>query len=156
MILGADIATTILSEGRTSHMVRRLREELQIVESIEMDLHILERGGLMLLEVCCPTENISKVENEINKILIQSIEDVISDIDIERAKQLVKNNIYYGTELSSQIASSLGNHALWGRHQPLLEPIKNIPYWTANRLHKIIFPILHPENCFTLIAEPKN
>ncbi len=155
LILGADIATTILSEGRTSHMVRRLREELQIVESIEMDLHILEKGGLVLLEVCCPTENINKVEKEINKILLQAIEHVTSDIDLERARQLVKNNIYYGTELSSQVSSNLGAQALWGRYQPLLEPIQNIPYWTANRLNKIIFPLLHPENCFTLIAEPK-
>ncbi len=155
MVLGADIATTILSVGRTSHMVKKLREELQIVESIEMDLHILERGGLVILEVCCPIENISKVENEINNILLKSIKYVMSDLDLERAKQLVKNNIYYGTELSSQIASTLGAQALWGRHQPLLEPIQNIPYWTADRLNKVIFPLLHPGNCFTLIAEPK-
>ncbi len=155
IVLGADIATTILSEGRTSHMVRKLREELQIVESIEMDLHILEKGGLVLLEVCCPSENISKVENEINNILLKSITHIMSDLDLERAKQLVKNNIYYGTELSTQIASSLGAQALWGRHQPLLEPIQNMPYWTADRLHKDIFPLLHPEDCFTLVAEPK-
>ena len=155
LVLGADIATTILSEGRTSHMVRRLREEIQIVESIEMDLHILEKGGLVLLEVCCPTENISKVETEINKILLKSIEHIMNDIDLERAKQLIKNNIYYGTELSTHISSGLGAQALWGRHQSLLEPIKNIPYWTANRLHKVIFPLLHPDNCFTFIAEPK-
>ncbi len=155
LILGAEIATTILSEGRTSHMVKRLREELQIVESIEMDLHILERGGLVLLEVCCPTENIRKVENEINKILLQSIQHVMSEIDLERAKQLVTNNIYYGIELSTQIAATIGAQALWGRHQPLLEPIQNIPYWTPNRLYKSIFPLLHPENCFTLISEPK-
>ena len=79
----------------------------------------------------------------------------MKDIDLERAKQLIKNNIYYGTELSSQIASGLGSQYLWGRNHSLLEPIKNIPYWTAKRLHKVIFPLLHPQNCFTFIAEPK-
>ena len=69
-------------------------------------------------------------------------------------KKLVQNNIYFSLELSSQISSTLGNQALWGRHQSLLKSIKDIPYWDSKRLKDSIFPLFNPLNSFTMIAEP--
>tara|TARA_B100000700_G_scaffold316777_1_gene406922 strand:+ start:2048 stop:3286 length:1239 start_codon:yes stop_codon:yes gene_type:complete len=155
LILGAEIVATLLCEGRSSIMIKRLREELRIVESIEIDLQILEEGGLILLEVCCSLKNIQTAEIEINNILNDSIQKEFSIKDIERAKKLVTNNIYFGLELSTQIASISGNQALWGRHQPLLAPIKDISYWTSERLNKNICPLFDPKTSYTLIAEPK-
>ena len=84
-----------------------------------------------------------------------STQDLYSNKDLERAKKLVKNNIYFGVELSNQIASTLGNQALWGRHDSILKSIKEISYWSSQRLNKLIFPLFNPDKSFTLIAEPK-
>ena len=81
--------------------------------------------------------------------------DLVTDKDLERAKRLVINNIYFGLELSTQIASTLGNQALWGRHNSILKSIDDISYWTTKRLNELIFPLFDPENAFTLIAEPE-
>ena len=62
---------------------------------------------------------------------------------------------YFSLELSSQIASTSGNQALWGRNQSLLESLKDISYWTSIRLSELIFPLLNPIKSFTLIAEPE-
>ena len=156
LILGAEIAATMLCEGRSSIIVKKLREEKRIIESIEIDLQILEEGGLIILDVCCPLENLKLAEIEINKILKESSKDLFTQKDIDRAKKLVINNIYFGTELSNQIASNIGNQALWGRHESILKSIKEISYWTSKRLDKFIFPLFKPENSFTLIAEPDN
>ncbi len=156
IILGAEIAATILCEGRNSLIVKKLREEKRLIESIEIDLQILEEGGLIILDVCCPLENIEIAEHEINKIFNNLTKDLLSDKDIDRAKKLVTNNIYFGLELSNQIASTIGNQALWGRHESIIQSIKEISYWSSNRLNKLIFPLFNPENSFTLIAEPKN
>ena len=59
-------------------------------------------------------------------------------------------------ELSNQIASTIGNQALWGRHDSILQTIKEISYWTSDRLKNCIFPLFNPEDSFTLIAEPEN
>ena len=155
LILGAEIVTTLLCEGKSSIMIKRFREELRIIESIEMDLQILELGGLILLDVCCPINNLEKVNIEINKTLNDLSRNKLPYKDLERAKKLVANNIYFGTEVSSQIASILGNQALWKRHQPILEPINNLAYWTSNRLEEEILPLLNPMNSYTLIAEPE-
>ena len=145
----------MLCEGKSSLIVKKLREEKRIIESIDIDLQILEEGGLILLDVCCSEENLTIAEKEINKILKESTKNIFSAKDLERAKKLVANNIYFGLELSTQIASTLGNQALWGRNQSLLQSIKDISYWSSKRLKELIFPLFIPENSFTLIAEPE-
>ena len=156
LILGSEIAATMLCEGRSSLIVKKLREEKRIIESIEIDLQILEEGGLIILDVCCPLENLKIAEKEINKILNQSTKVLFTKKDLDRAKKLIINNIYFGLELSNQIASTIGGQALWGRQESILKSIKDISYWTSKRLNKFIFPLFNPENSFTLIAKPKN
>ncbi len=155
LILGAEIAATMLCEGKNSFIVKKLREEKRIIESIDIDLQILEEGGLILLDVSCPEENIKTAESEINFILKELAEGLVADKDLERAKKLVINNIYFGLELSTQITSILGNQCLWGRHQPILQSVEDISYWTTSRLKKLIFPLFNPKSAFTLIAEPE-
>ena len=155
LILGAEIAATILCEGKSSIIVKKLREEKRIIESIDIDLQILEEGGLILLDVSCQNENLKLAESEINSILKKLNRYLVADKDLERSKRLVVNNIYFGLELSTQIASTLGNQALWGRHQSVLKSIDDISYWTTSRLNELIFPLFNPENAFTLIAEPE-
>tara|TARA_Y100001968_G_scaffold30119_1_gene23275 strand:+ start:695 stop:1927 length:1233 start_codon:yes stop_codon:yes gene_type:complete len=155
IILGAEIAATMLCEGKSSLIVKKLREEKRIIESIEIDLQILEKGGLILLDVCCSLENLKIAESELNKILDELNKYLFASKDLNRAKKLVTNNIYFGLELSTQIASISGNQALWGRHQSILKSIKDTSYWTSKRLNELIFPLFKPENSFTLIAEPE-
>ena len=155
LILGVEIAATMLCEGKSSLIVKELREEKRIIESIDIDLQILEEGGLILLDVSCPVENLKIVESEVNNILKELTTDLVTNNDLERAKKLVVNNIYFGLELSSQISSTLGNQALWGRHKSILQSIDDISYWTTKRLNQLIFPLFNPENAFTLIAEPE-
>ena len=155
MILGAEIAATILCEGKSSLIVKDLREEKRIIESIDIDLQILEEGGLILLDVSCKEGNLKIAESELNKILNNLTQNFVTNKDLERAKKLVINNIYFGLELSTQIASTLGNQALWGRHQSILQSIDDISSWTISGLNKLIFPLFNPENAYTLIAEPE-
>ena len=155
LILGAEIAATLLCDGKSSLIVKDLREEKRIIESIDIDLQILEEGGLILLDICCPEENLKIAESELNNILKELTRGLVTDKDLERAKKLVINNIYFGLELSTQIASTLGNQALWGRHQSILKSIDDISYWSVSRLNELIFPLFNPKNSFTLIAEPE-
>ncbi len=154
-LMGADLATSILAEGRRSKLVHHLRETLQIVESIDMDITSLEQGGLFLLEASCLVQNVQKVENEIKNILVDSFERETTDFQITRAKELVKNSICFGLELPSQIAAISTSQILWDRHQCLLEPIKYIDFWNKSNLRTEIFSKIQPNDSFTLIALPK-
>ena len=67
-VMGADLATTLLAEGRRSRLVERLREELRIVESIDLDLHSMECGSLALLEAVCAPEDLPAVRAAIRTV----------------------------------------------------------------------------------------
>ncbi len=154
MVVGADLATSLMAEGRRSRLVQQLREELQIVESIDMDVTVLEEGSLVVLEACCAEKHLEHVEKESHNLLRRALDFPPNSQELKRAHQLVKNGLCFNLEASCQIAGLAGNQALWGRSQPLLEPIKYINSWSANRLQHEIFPLLQPENSFTLIANP--
>ena len=66
-----DLLTTVLAEGRSSRLVRCLREEKQWVESIDVDVHALEQGSLVILEAICPSERVGEVHQEVSTILRQ-------------------------------------------------------------------------------------
>jgi predicted Zn-dependent peptidase len=56
-VIGCDLLTTLLAEGRRSRLVDRLREQLRLVESIDLDLNGLFGipqciNTLRLLEEC--------------------------------------------------------------------------------------------------------
>jgi len=154
-IMGFDLATSLLGEGRRSRLVYKLREELQIVESIDMDITTLEQSGLIMLEACCLEKDVKEVEYCINQILTESILTSPTKKETERAKQLVRTGLYFSLEVPSQVAALTGSQILWERYQPLLEPLDHMNYWSSDMLCKEVFNQLQPERSFTLIARPQ-
>ncbi|WP_114992996.1 pitrilysin family protein [Synechococcus sp. UW179A] len=155
-IAGADLATTILAEGRRSRLVQRLREELQIVESIDMDVTTLEQGSLVMLEACCPEDQIERVETEIHQQLNNSLTTAITDEELHRAMQLVGNGHRFSLEAPGAVAASVGSQTLWGRHRDLLAPLQDLAHWNASTLREGVMPILQPQHSFTLIARSED
>ena len=155
-IAGADLATTILAEGRRSRLVQKLREELQIVESIDMDVTTLEQGSLVMLEACCPEEQIERVETEIHRQLESSLTQAITDEEFHRAMQLVGNGHRFSLEAPGAVAASAGSQTLWGRHRDLLAPLQDLMHWNASTLRERVMPLLQPQRGFTLIAQPED
>ena len=97
-IMGLDIVTSLLAEGRVSKLVSRLREELQIVEYIEMDITILEQGGLIILEAFCMNEEIERVQKEVIDLLRKCISTQIKEDEVNRASQLIRNGLIFNLE----------------------------------------------------------
>ena len=153
-VMGADLATTLLGEGRRSRLVERLREELQLVESISMDLTALEEGSLITLEVICQEDALSAVEKEINAVLHQVANEAVSEQELRRGYQLVSNSLRYSLESVGHVTGLCASHVLWQRNQDLLSPLNHLSHWSADRLQTDLFPELLPEKACVLIARP--
>ena len=153
-VMGADLATTLLGEGRRSRLVERLREELQLVESISMDLTALEEGSLITLEVICPEDALPAVEQEISAVLHQVADEAVSEQELRRGCQLVSNSLLYSLESVGHVTGLCASHVLWQRNQDLLSPLNHLSHWSADRLQTDLFPELLPEKACVLIARP--
>ena len=152
-VMAADLATTLLGEGRRSRLVNRLREELQIVESVSMDLSVLEQGSLITLEVICPNEHLEAVEEEVNRQLRDMTQELISDQELKRGQQLVSNGLRYALESTGQVSGLSASQTLWDRQQNLLRPLEFLMPWTAERLRSEVFSQLQPEQACVLTAQ---
>ncbi len=153
-VIGCDLLTTLLAEGRRSRLVARLREQLRLVESIDLDLNGLEAGSLVLLEAVCESEHLPAVEAEIRRVLQELIGAPPALAEVERAKRLVGNGYRFGLEAAGSVAGLLGNNHLWGRHQPIQAPLDALAHWDPQRLWSELTPLLDPERAFCLRALP--
>ena len=153
-VMGMDLATTLLAEGRRSRLVARLREELQIVESIDMDLTTLEQGSLVMLEACCPPDRTDQVEEEIRAVLTECAAAPVRDSEFDRGRQLVGNGLRFSLEAPGSMAAMTGAQALWRSAQDPLEPLNELERWTTSDLQMDVFKQLLPDQAFTLVALP--
>ena len=151
-IIGLEILASILSVGRNSRLVKTLKEDNNIVESVYVDVNAGELGGLFTLEANCEYKDIYFVEKQINKIMheISNFEDLTLD-EINKAINIVKSNYVFNLETSTQISSFFGNELLWGRKSSLNNFENHLKYWNnLDNFKEITKYIL--EDKFTLIA----
>ncbi|MFM8606226.1 MAG: M16 family metallopeptidase [Cyanobium sp.] len=153
-VMGADLATTVLAEGRRSRLVERLRERLRIVESIDLDLHPMECGSLALLEAVCEEEELPAVRREIATVWQEVMEEPLGETEWSRAVRLVSNSYRFALESPGAVAGVIGNGHLWGRRQPLSAPLQALERWNPQRLRAEALEQLDPQRAFVLEAVP--
>ena len=153
-IMGCDLATSLLAEGRRSRLVDRLREQLRIVESIDLDLHPMECGSLALLEAVCETDELPQVRRAIEQIWQEVMDQEVHEEEWRRVRRLVTNAYRFGLESAGALAGLIGNSALWGRRQPLVRPLELLEGWTPARLQREALTLLDPQRAFVLEAVP--
>ena len=153
-ILGYEIISSILTDGRNSLLTRTLKEENQIVESIYSGIQHGELGSLFIIEASLKKENLKRVENTINNLLQKLLTSSDLNEKIKKALRIVKSNYIFNLETSSQLSYFFGNHLLWGRINPEIEFSKNLKYWESTKnLKKLIKFLLQDK--FTFIAHNK-
>ena len=153
-IIGLEILASILSVGRNSRLVKTLKEDNNLVESIYVDANAGELGGLFLLEASCENKDIYLVENKINKTINKILFDNILTLDeIRKAGNIVKSNYLFNLETSTQISSFFGNELLWGRESSINKLESYLEYWNDLSNFKEITKCIKGDK-FTLIAQP--
>ena len=153
-ILGYEIISSILTDGRNSILNRSLKEEKQIVESIHSGIQPGEFGSLFIIEASLERENLRKVEDIISNLLQKLLTDSDLNNKIKKALRIVKSNYIFNLETSSQLSQFYGNHLLWGRINPQIELSKNFKYWKSTENLKKLMKSLLQDN-FTFIAYRK-
>lgn len=152
--MGADLATSLLAEGRRSRLVDRLREQLRLVESVDLDLHAMESGSLALLEAVCDPEDLPAVRAAIGTVWQELMAEPIGASEWQRIKRLVGNSYRFGMEAAGGVAGLLGTSHLWGRLGDLDEPLQVLERWTPERLRDEALAQLDPARAFVLEAVP--
>ena len=144
---------SILCDGHNGKLIRPLKEDNNLVESVYADVHSGEFGSLFIIEISFKKDNLLLIE----KILEKTINNLfikrnISREELNRASRMINSNYVFNLETPSQLTQFFGNNLLWNRKNPQLEYKKYMKYWSKIENFKEIFNYLSNEN-FTLIIE---
>jgi len=153
-IIGLELLASILSVGRNSRLVKILKEDSNLVESVYVDVNAGELGGLFIMEASCDSKNIDLVEKQINKTIdeISNFKALTLD-EIKKAINIVKSNYIFNLETSTQLSSFFGNELLWGRKSSINNLESHLKYWNDLDNFKEITEYIRGEK-FTLVASP--
>jgi len=153
-IIGLEILASILSVGRNSRLVKILKEDSNLVESVYVDVNAGELGGLFIMEASCESKDIDLVEKQINKTIDEISNCKALGLDeIKKAINIVKSNYIFNLETSTQLSSFFGNELLWGRKSSINNLESHLKYWNDLDNFKEITEYLRGEK-FTLVASP--
>ena len=153
-IIGLEILASILSVGRNSRLVKILKEDSNLVESVYVDVNAGELGGLFIMEASCESKDIDLVEKQINKTIDQiSNCKALALNEIKKAINIVKSNYIFNLETSTQLSSFFGNELLWGRKSSINNLESHLKYWNDLDNFKEITEYIRGEK-FTLVASP--
>lgn len=108
---GLDLISALLAEGRTSRLVRELREEQGLVQSIGSSFSLQREAGLFSLIAWAEPQHLETVEAVIRDRLQTLRTTPPSDLELARCKRLLCNDYAFSTEAPSQLAGLYGYYA---------------------------------------------
>jgi zinc protease len=121
---GLDVLAGILGHGRTSRLVRDLREERGLVSSISVSNMSNNLQGIFYISAKCAVENLPVVEDAIAQHIGKLQTELVTESEITRVRRRVANRYVFGNETPSD------RSGLYGYYQSLvgdLEPAFNYP-----------------------------
>ncbi|NEP03945.1 MAG: insulinase family protein [Okeania sp. SIO2G4] len=116
-----DVLATILSRGKTSRLVRDLREERGLVYSIGVSNMSHRHQGVFYISARLPEENLAEVEAAIAHHIHTIQQESVTETEIQRIRTLVANRFIFANETPSDRANLYGYyHSIVGDLAPAL------------------------------------
>lgn len=103
-----DVLASIVGQGRTSRLVRSLREEQRLVSSISASNMTFAQQGIFYVSAQLPEENLEHVEVAIANHIRQFHQHPVMPHEISRVQTLVANRFIFGSETPSNRAGLYG------------------------------------------------
>lgn len=105
---GLDLLSVLLADGRSSRLVRDLREELRLVHGISSNFSLQRDSSLFTITASLEPQHLEQVEALICDRLLQLQSIPIPQGELNRCQRLLCNDYTFSTETASQLAGLYG------------------------------------------------
>jgi len=105
---GLDLLAALLASGRSSRLVRELREEQRLVLDIGCEFSLQQGASLLTIAAWLEPEYLERVEAAIVEALIALQTQPVSPLELARAKRQLCNDYAFSTETPAQLAGLYG------------------------------------------------
>jgi zinc protease len=142
---GLDLLSVLLAEGRTSRLIRELREERQLVQSLYSSFSLQKESSLFTINVCLDGENLQEVEEVILQYLSDLQKYPISPLELQRCQRLLCNDYAFSTETPSQLAGLYGYYNTIANAELSVIYPEQIKSFTVDELQQLANQYLSPD-----------
>jgi len=151
---GLDLLSVILGGGRSSRLVRELREERQLVQAISSDFSLQREASLFTISALLEPQQLDRVEFLIRTHLEDLQNKPICPTELERCKRLMCNDYNFYTETPTQIAGLYGYYSTIASAQ--LAPLypQHIQSFQPEELQNLAARYLLPHEYAVTVLKP--
>ena len=154
MMAGLDLAVCLLAEGRCSWLISRLREELDLVDELGLDLVPLEAGSLAILEASCAPARLPQLERLLPQCLTDWLDQPPQPRALQRACHQMVTRVSFRLESAGSVAAHMGPSLLRGQVTPLDGQLADLQAWSVTTLHTQVMPLFAPQRAHWLSVTP--
>lgn len=154
--IALDLIALTLTGGRSSGLVRELREERQLVMDIDCSLSLQRDSSLFSIGALLDSEHLEMVEHMICDRLQQLHHNLIPPAEIASAKRQLINDYIFSTETPSQLASVYGFYNIVATAADSALYPQMIHQLQPEQLQAIAQRYLSPEHYAVTILKPDN
>ena len=155
-LAGLDLAICLLAEGRCSWLISCLREELALVDELDLELIPLEAGSLAILEASCAPTRLPQLERLLPQCLTDWLGQPPQPHALKRACRQMVTRVSFSLESAGGAAAHVGPSLLRGHGPvpPLDAQLADLQTWTAATLHTQVMPLFAPQRAHWLSVMP--
>jgi predicted Zn-dependent peptidase len=152
---GLDVLAGVLGHGRTSRLVRDLREERGLVSSISVSNMSNHLQGTFYISAKCAVENLAEVEDAIAQHIRKVQTELVTESEIARVRRRVANRFIFGNETPSDRTGLYGYyHSLVGDLEPAFNYPDYIQSQSATDLMQAAKEYLSPDAYGVVVVKP--
>jgi zinc protease len=151
---GLDVLSVVLAEGRTSRLVRELREERNLVQAVSSGFSLQKESGLFTITAWLEPEHLERVEAIICDRLSELATAPISPAELDRCKRLLSNDYAFSTETPSQLAGLYGYYSMIAQAEVAATYPQRIQSLRAEDLQQLAQRYLSPYHYAATIVRP--
>ena len=151
---GLDLFSVLLSQGRSSRLVRELREEQQLVQDISSNFSLQRESSLFTISAWLEPQHLERVENLIRAYMDELQTTPISQGELARCKRFLCNDYAFSTETPNQLASLYGYYNTIAEAKLAFIYPEQIQSFEAEDLQNLAQKYLSPHSYAVTVVKP--
>ncbi len=153
-VYALEMAGALLGRGRSSRLVRRLREELGIVSSVGAWTWDLSAGGMLVLSASLEPAREPEVRAEMEAAIVRLTRESVGAEEWARARTLSVADFRFGNETPADIAGTLAGYALSGRAEDALDYAPGLERTTPESMRAVARRTLDLDRAVVALVGP--
>jgi zinc protease len=151
---GLDLLSILLAGGRTSRLVRELREERQLVQGVSSDFSLQRDASLLTITAWLHPQEVERVEELICDRLTELAMNPVSEVELHRHQRLLLNDYAFSTETAGQLAGLYGYYNTIAQAEWAIAYPEVIQSFTAPTLQQLANQYLSPHHYAVVVVKP--